>query len=251
MLKERYGIVGIKFYDAIVSLRKEHLESLCSEIANRAPGLMWEAEVRADTVTFESLKMMREAGCYLISIGLESTDPVVLKNIGKRVTPELVLQVVDWACRIGLTCKVFLMCGNPGETPESARRTLKFRRQNIQRIPLMPFGPAIVLPGTELEKLALQNGCLPSDWSWTKPYDSPVNDRLWTERTVPLFTQPGFGMKELRKSVYEYLKDRGGLPPLGASTIWNRLRQVQSISEAAQLAGKGMGLVWNRVRGTV
>lgn len=248
MLKDRYNIGGIKIYDSIISLKRSRLETLCQGFVERKLDLIWEAEVRADSVDFELLKLMREAGCYMISIGLESVDTRVLEHINKKITPERVLEVVGWAKQLGFLVKVFLMCANPGETEASANKTLQFREDHADKIDLMPFGPAMIHPGTTLERLARENGCLPADWSWSEPYECKENSILSCGPYDPLFTQPGFGFKEAKRAMYRYYEQEGILPGFGAEFLLNRLRQVESPGELLRLFGTAFKVLSRRIR---
>ena len=144
--------------------------------------------------------------------------------------------------------KVFLMCGNPGETEASANKTLQFREDHADKIDLIPFGPAIIHPGTTLEKLALKNGCLPDEWSWSEPYSCPENAILSSGPNDPLFTQPGFGLPEMNRVMYRYYQQEGILPGFGLAYLFSRLCKVASPSELFRLFRTAFKVLLRRAR---
>lgn len=231
MLKDRYGIGAVSIYDSLFSLNRKRVEGLCQEFIDRNLGLKWKCELRADTIDQELLRLMSAAGCYMVSMGLESVDSNVLTRIHKGVTPEQVLEVVEYTRQAGMKSGIFLMCGNPGETLDSARKTLEFRKQNLQRAALISFSPAHVYPGTELEAIAKENGCLPPDWSWSAPYFRPEHVKLRVSPEVPVFTQPGFGYLEYRCMAREYFFQTNKSPYFTPAMVCNRLRKVKSLGE--------------------
>ena len=47
--------------------------------------------------------------------------------------------------------------------------------------------PALIFPGTELERLARERGILPADFSWCAPYECELNRKLGQLLNVPLW----------------------------------------------------------------
>ena len=248
MLKQRYAIKGIKFYDSILSLNRKRLVQLCTELIDRDAGVHWECDVRADTVDPELLDIMRESGCYMISMGLESADENVRQCIGKKLRVEQLEQAAAWARERDIFVKAFLMIGNPGETLASAHKTVDYIDSHVNLIDRMPLGPAKIYPGTLLEKIALEKGYLPPEWSWSEYYKVEAHANVWGELYTPLFLQPGFGYEEINKVMYHYFEVHQkhfpdlpqALPNLSPSSLLKRLGRVRSPGEAAELVGKGI-----------
>jgi hypothetical protein len=86
--------------------------------------LLWSCDTRADSLNEELLLEMRLAGCQRISLGVESGSPLVLKNIGKSLTPAKVLRATRMARQVGLQVRWFMMLGNRGETAATMRESL-------------------------------------------------------------------------------------------------------------------------------
>ncbi|WP_314214565.1 radical SAM family heme chaperone HemW [Pseudarthrobacter equi] len=73
-------------------------------------------EANPDSVTPESLAVLRDAGFTRVSFGMQSAVPHVLKVLDRTHTPSRVPQVVQWARDAGLAVSLDLIYGTPGES---------------------------------------------------------------------------------------------------------------------------------------
>lgn len=73
-------------------------------------------EANPDSVTPESLAILREAGFTRVSFGMQSAVPHVLKVLDRTHEPARVPQVVQWARDAGLAVSLDLIYGTPGES---------------------------------------------------------------------------------------------------------------------------------------
>lgn len=78
-------------------------------------------EANPDSVTPESLAVLKEAGFTRISFGMQSAVPHVLKVLDRTHTPSRVPQVVQWARDAGLAVSLDLIYGTPGESLDDWR----------------------------------------------------------------------------------------------------------------------------------
>ncbi|MCX7727718.1 MAG: radical SAM protein, partial [Chitinispirillaceae bacterium] len=121
---------------------REISEALISSGLTTIP---WSANSRAD-VDYETLSLMKRAGCRLLCVGIESGDQQILNNIKKGTTLEKIERFMKDAKRTGILVHGCFMVGNRGETRESLKKTLKFAKK------LNPdtaqFFPIMVYPGT-------------------------------------------------------------------------------------------------------
>jgi anaerobic magnesium-protoporphyrin IX monomethyl ester cyclase len=122
---------------------REFSTALIAARANRIP---WSANSRAD-VDFETLRLMKKAGCRLLCVGFESGDQRILDTIKKSMTLDKIRRFVKDARRAGVLVHGCFMVGNRGETRETLETTLAFAKE------LSPdtaqFFPIMVYPGTE------------------------------------------------------------------------------------------------------
>ncbi len=123
-------------------------------------GLSWTANSRAD-VDYKTLKLMRQAGCRLLCVGLESGDQDVLDSMKKDLKVTRARQFCEDAKKAGLLIHGCFMVGNPGETRESLQTTLRFATE--LRLDTAQFFPIMVYPGTEAYDWARDNDFLLSE----------------------------------------------------------------------------------------
>ena len=89
------------------------------------PGAEVTTEANPDSVTPESLAVLKEAGFTRVSFGMQSAVPHVLKVLDRTHTPSRVPQVVQWAREAGLAVSLDLIYGTPGESLDDWRYSLE------------------------------------------------------------------------------------------------------------------------------
>ncbi|MDO8601090.1 MAG: radical SAM protein [bacterium] len=163
-LQKNYGIRDITFYDDTFTANKKNVSDFCDLILGNKINLTWCCFSRVDTVNYELLVKMKKAGCYQVMYGIESADPQIIKNINKRITFEKAEETVAATKKAGLETRLAFMFGNPGETEETIKKTIKYA---IHLNPdLVSFNITTPYPGTEMYKWADQNNYLiHKNWS--------------------------------------------------------------------------------------
>ena len=89
------------------------------------PGAEVTTEANPDSVTPESLAVLKAAGFTRVSFGMQSAVPHVLKVLDRTHTPSRVPQVVQWAREAGLAVSLDLIYGTPGESLDDWRYSLE------------------------------------------------------------------------------------------------------------------------------
>jgi radical SAM superfamily enzyme YgiQ (UPF0313 family) len=72
---------------------------------------------------------MAEAGCRLITFGVESGNQHILDFIKKKITLEQVINAVKMAHKTKIDITASYILGLPGETIESILNTIKFSKK--------------------------------------------------------------------------------------------------------------------------
>ncbi|HET8888565.1 MAG TPA: radical SAM protein [Candidatus Angelobacter sp.] len=96
-----------------------------------AQRVIWKINCRADAVEPQLFAAMRDAGLYLVYMGLESGNEEGLKVLHKQVTVEQNIRAVQILKEIGLLFEFGFMMFDPSSTLESVRANLNFLRQII------------------------------------------------------------------------------------------------------------------------
>jgi radical SAM superfamily enzyme YgiQ (UPF0313 family) len=115
-LHRRYGIREFSFEDDTFVTFKVRLKEICERLIDLQLDISWSCLGRVNHVTPENLRLMRQAGCWQISFGIESGSAEVLALINKRVTLDQVHQAVRMSREAGIRPKGFFILGHPGET---------------------------------------------------------------------------------------------------------------------------------------
>lgn len=163
-LRNNYGFNHFIFEDDAFTIDRERVVRICRLLLKRKNKIIWSCFGRVNFIDTNLLKIMKGAGCYLIGFGVESGDEKILRNIKKGISLSDCRKVFKLSRRIGLKTQGFFMIGNPGETVESIKKTIKLA------IELDPdfafFSPLVPYPGTEIYQEHRRLGLSPSgEWS--------------------------------------------------------------------------------------
>ncbi len=88
-------------------------------------GVFWSGTSHASLAQKETLDKMYQAGCSSLVYGIESFDPVILKNLGKGVTQKHNLEAPRICMESGIIPVPNIMIGFPQETFFSIRTTIE------------------------------------------------------------------------------------------------------------------------------
>jgi radical SAM superfamily enzyme YgiQ (UPF0313 family) len=164
-LKELYRRPFIEFADDNTFADKRHGRALMRGLAGE--GIRWFTETDVSVADDEDLlKMMRDAGCYQVLIGLESPnfdslDKVELKSNWKARRTDNYLQAVETIQKHGITVNGCFVMGLDGDGPECFDNVLGFVEKSglydVQITYLTPF------PGTPLWSRLSEEGRLLSE----------------------------------------------------------------------------------------
>ncbi|MBI3607877.1 MAG: cobalamin B12-binding domain-containing protein [Nitrospirae bacterium] len=135
--------VGIEDDTFAGSVKRVH--EFCEEKIRRGVKLKWYTNVRA-TLKLDTLKLMRKAGCVLLTVGYESANQDVLDQMKKRMKAQSIVEFSRDTKKAGVMVHSCFMVGNRGDTratlQESLDLALKLNDDTMQ------FFPLIVYPGT-------------------------------------------------------------------------------------------------------
>jgi len=134
--------------------RAREISKILIESKNRQK---WYTNVRPD-LDFETMALMKKAGCRLVTVGFESASQKVLDGMHKGLKLEQSIEFMRYAKKLGILVHGCIMVGNPGETRETMEESFSFARKLA--CDSMQFYPLIVYPGTEAYEWAKANGYL-------------------------------------------------------------------------------------------
>jgi anaerobic magnesium-protoporphyrin IX monomethyl ester cyclase len=162
-LVEQFGIREFSFEDDTFITFKKRLAAICQGIIGLGLQISWTCLGRVNSIDAETLALMKRAGCWQISFGIESGSQEILTTIHKNVTLEQIERAVALCRAAGILSKGFFIVGHPGETEQTLKQTLDFALElpldDISVTMLTPF------PGTEIYDRAAEFGEFDSEWS--------------------------------------------------------------------------------------
>jgi p-methyltransferase len=141
------GIVKVvRFTDDNLFLDRKQVEIYCRQILQSAPGVKWTSFIRASSITRENVALLKDSGCVLAQIGIESGDSGILKEMNKRATPEMYREALDLLNSHGISTQLYIIIGYPGETRQTVGNTVALLNQfahkgpAINQLLVFPFG---------------------------------------------------------------------------------------------------------------
>jgi anaerobic magnesium-protoporphyrin IX monomethyl ester cyclase len=132
---------------------------------NGLPGrVIWKINCRADAVDPELFAEMREAGLFMVYMGLESGSEEGLHTLNKQITVEQNLRAVATLKQLGIMFEFGFMLFDPSTTFESVEANLEFLRTIVaDGAAPATFCRMIPYDGTPIKDQLAQNGRLKGD----------------------------------------------------------------------------------------
>ena len=118
--------------------------------------------VRAEHVDRELLQLMKAAGCWMVSLGIESGDEQLLSQHRQNANLDLLADTIRTIKACGIRTKGLLMMGLPGESEESIRRSMEY----VYSLPIDDFNLAkfTPFPGSPIYENIHALGSFDEDW---------------------------------------------------------------------------------------
>lgn len=190
-LHETYGVRHIGFVDDLFLASKIRVTELCQMILDSKLDITWSCTARVDTVKPSVLDIMKKAGCWEISFGLETGSNDLLRKMDKAAEVEKSEQAVNWTAQAGIRTKGLFMLGFPGEDEHTIEQTKDF----IRRIPMtiMNLSKFTPYPGSPI---------------YRDIYGTNIREDHWEKMNGMNFVwaPEGISVKELDRHYQEILK---------------------------------------------
>lgn len=127
-LVKNFGAKGIYFREDNFTLNRKRVEEFCKKIDNVE--VKWACETRVDTLCDEEIvKMMSDAGCEAVYLGVESGSQRILDILKKNVIVEQIERCITLCKKHNIKTYCSLITGVPGETYEDYLLTKKLMQK--------------------------------------------------------------------------------------------------------------------------
>lgn len=161
-LKKEFNIRHIFFYDDLFTFHRRRIEEFCGLMRKKPLHMTFNCAVRVGHIDNDLIKMLKAAGCWMVSIGMESGDPDLLARHKSNMDLEEVRSAVKSIQRCGIRVKGLFMMGLPGETEQSIRKTTDFiETLELDDVNMTKFTP---FPGSPIYKTVREEGEFKEDW---------------------------------------------------------------------------------------
>lgn len=216
LLRDKYGIKEIHIEDDNFTFYPELVKEFCEKIIKSGLNISWICPngVRLDTLNKNLLDIMKNAGLYSVSLGIESGSEKILRDMKKNLTKEKIIEKLRIIKESGLKSIGFFIIGYPTEKKHDILETISFAKKlPLARATFSIFKP---FPGTEAtEKVVSREGINLHKTDFAK---FVLNEAV--------YSPPGITIKELknlrRRAFLEfYLRPR---------IIFEMIREIKNFS---------------------
>jgi len=181
-LKSTYGIKEIVIYDDEFVGNRKRIIDFCEILRKRRMNITWSANARADLVDLELLKIMKEAGCWCLSYGIESGSQEILDFMQKDESLEQISRAIKWSKKAKIKCKGYFMIGSLTETKQSIIETERFiLNSDLDIVTINHFTP---FPNTVDYNRANKYGKFKKDWRLLNQHNLVFVPRGLTAREI-------------------------------------------------------------------
>ncbi len=206
-LQEQFGVRHINFYDDQFTFNRKRVVEFCRRMISEPLGMTFNCAARAEHVDPELLALMKRAGCWMISLGIETGDPDLLAQHRQNADLELMSRTIHDIHRVGIRVKGLFMIGLPGETEQTFRRTMAYVFSlPIDDLNVAKFTP---FPGSPLYENIHSLGKFEENW-----------EKMDCMNTV--FVPHGMTAEQLERLFYKFHKRYYTRP----KTLWNFVSMV-------------------------
>ena len=133
---KKYKINVLTVNDDTFGINKKWLNEFCDgmkKLNDETPwNINWSCQMVVSSVTEDSLRRLKEAGCFVISYGFESYSAEVLKSMKKPATPEQIDYALKKTWEAGIAVQGNFLFGDPAETEKTAQQTFNYWTEECQ-----------------------------------------------------------------------------------------------------------------------
>lgn len=214
-LQQRFRIKHVNIYDDTFTLHRKRVIDFCNIKIESGNKMTFNCAARTEQLDSEMLVLLKKAGCWMISIGIETGDPTLLKRHRSYLSShpmqnplENIRDMIILIRKHGMRVKGLFMLGLPGETRASIRRSMDY----VLSLPLDDFNLSKLtpFPGSPIYQDINRFGNFEENWEL-------MNAANFT------FIPEGFTKGSLEKHHLEFYRryfSRGRIMLGYASMIW-------------------------------
>ncbi|MFH1859512.1 MAG: radical SAM protein [bacterium] len=160
-LRDRFGTTQFIFYDNSFGVGYERTVELCERIIREGLNINWSCATRVNLIDEKMLKLMKQAGCNLIKVGIESGSERVMEIIQKGISVKQIREAGRILNKSGIFWGGYFMMGMPIETEADMEATHTLMKEiNPPHAGIFLYTP---YPSTRLFELGVEAGIYHND----------------------------------------------------------------------------------------
>jgi len=129
MFRDQYGLDCVYWIDEVMLTNVDRLRRF-RDLYRSEIGIPFVFMERPENMTDEKVRIFRETGAQMVSIGIESGDENIRKNLlNRKHSQQTIISAFKTAKKYDLTTHAFTMIGFPGEGKDSIKKTYKLIKE--------------------------------------------------------------------------------------------------------------------------
>ena len=218
-LKEKHSVKEIMVQDDNITFKKKLVLEFCEAI--KKTGLPWNCSngIRADMINEEIATSMKDSGCYLVAVGIESGSQKIVDDMRKKIKLPSIAKKIKILNDAGINVNGLFIIGYPTETKDDVYKTISFAK----KLPIVSaaFSNFLPLPGSPIYDELIQGGNFTASELGGMNYYKPTKS----------FT-PHLELDELQELINKAIKSFHLRPQI----IYKTLRRSGSVSNIVRLS---------------
>lgn len=176
LIYEKYSINKFNFTDENFLHQKDDFIHFLNLLKKEGINIKFRGQTRIDEIDDEFCRMLAEMGLISISFGVESTDDLILKKIGKKITLQDIEMKIKLMRSYGIDVYTSVIIGFPWETENSIKaiKTFILRNKLQGHCAVNYLSP---LPGTVLYEDAKNMKLINDEWEYIRNMGYLYQDR--------------------------------------------------------------------------
>jgi len=227
-LIREYDARGFMFQDTSMPANRKWMIDFCETLRRKRVDVTWMCYARADHVDADLLSLMKSAGCFGISFGVETANQKSLDLIRKGLTVDQNIKSVQLALDIGFHVTTTYILGLPGEDEADVMNTIELAKRLSSHI--AHFFMPLPYPETELFNQCREDGGLREDFEW--------RDFSMTNWSRLVYINPRLGVQKMmalqRKAIVGYYTS--------PRVIWRNLTAIDSLDDVRKYTDAALAL---------
>jgi radical SAM superfamily enzyme YgiQ (UPF0313 family) len=167
-LYKNFGINNFFIVDSLFNANEGHMVRVLEKLAKQRLPIVFSCYMQPKMSDPAIFRLLKKAGCVAVDFGTDSGSPTLLSSLRKPFTQDDIT-AVSLACRkVSIDFCHSLIFGGPGEKPETIAETFSLMDKISPRAVIAMTGLRIY-PGTEMERIAIEEGVIRAGQSLFKP----------------------------------------------------------------------------------